>query len=95
MKPFLICLILAGCASAPQSLPLTVSDGTTLYGQTNATFDHLKAGDLVSYRSKGSVVFAKILEVRGPGVFRVDAPGFVLVTKSNFVSQLFRVDLKP
>lgn len=91
MKPFLLCLLLTGCASAPQPLPLTVSDGSTLYGQTAATFDYLKAGDLVSYRSKGSVVFAKITEVRGPGVFRVDAPGFVLVTKSNFVSQLFPI----
>lgn len=92
MKPILVlCLLLAGCASAPRSLPLIVSDGSTLYGQTDATFDHLKVGDLVSYRAKGHVTYARILEKRGEGVYRVDAPGFVLVTSSNFIGQLFPI----
>lgn len=93
MKTYLLLsLLLVGCASpSPQSVPLIVKDGNQTYGQTAATFAYLKVGDLVSFRSKGAVTYAKILEVRGPGVFRVDAPGFVLVTKSNFVGQLFEV----
>lgn len=93
MKPIILSLLLCGCASSPApTLPLLVQDGSQTYGHiASVTFDHLKLGDLVSYRVSGGIRYAKIVEVRGPGVFRVDAPGFVLVSRSNYLGQLFPI----
>jgi hypothetical protein len=90
----LTALMLSSCASAPPAKQ-PIFTPTTFNGKphmivANAPESRSK-GDLIVYRALGEIRAATIVNVRGPGVFRVEDG--TLVTPSNYVGSLVPVEL--
>lgn len=88
----LVTLLLTGCVHRTKEIRPTLPNVATVYGRIHLVvpvpIETLMANDMICFFYKSQWTASKIISVRGPGTLRVQGPGMILVSSSNYGGKL-------